>query len=509
MKKFTGLVIILAALVLFSYYGMGYLTEKTVRKDLNIVNQSNGLTAHIESYKRGWFTSKAMLNWGLHVPEHVVTTASGQSETVPAQDYSMKMPLTIHHGPIIFANKTVKFGLGYAHTELSLPQKFAEQLSNTFSAESTQPKLDLSLFVSYLNNTGIDVSVPAFKLIAKEGNGQLDWLGMTSSTSLSSDMDNIDGNLTVDGLRIIKDQVKTIMSSVTSEYNLHRTKIGLYTGDASLSFPSLVVTNNDKKIFELSQFDVHSDTNIEDGLFNSHFKSSVDKIMANDKTYGPGHLEIAIRNLDADALAKINQQANQIQQGSDAQRQQALLAILPELPQLLSKGAEFEVTEMTFVMPQGTVEGNLLVSLPKSETANPFELIQKIQGNGKIKVPAVVVKDLLTESIRQRMMSPPQPQTVQQGIAQQMQQQAGQPANTGNTSGTAPATPETPAATAPTNPAVIAQQAAAAADNQLASMVQSGILVSQGNDYIIEMTLNQGQLTVNGKPFNPAMLKLQ
>lgn len=106
-------------------------------------------------------------------------------------------------------------------------------------------------------------------------------------------------------------------------------------------------------------------------------------------------------------------------------------------------------------------------------------------------------------------MSPPQPQTVQQGIAQQMQQQAGQPANTGNTSGTAPATPETPAATAPTNPAVIAQQAAAAADNQLASMVQSGILVSQGNDYIIEMTLNQGQLTVNGKPFNPAMLKLQ
>ncbi|KTD28036.1 MULTISPECIES: YdgA family protein [Legionella] len=509
MKKFTGLVIILAALVLFSYYGMGYLTERTVRHDLSMVNQSNGLSANIESYKRGWFTSKAVLNWGLHVPEHVVSSTDGQSETVPAQDYSLKMPLTIHHGPVIFANKSVRFGLGYAHTELTLPQKFAEQLSNAFSAESTQPKLDLSLFVSYLNNTGIDVSVPAFKLIAKEGNGQIDWLGMTSSTSLSSNMDKVDGNLTVDGLRITKEQIKTILSSITSEYNMHRTDIGLYTGDASLSFPSLVVTNSEKKIFELSQFDVHSDTNIEDGLFHSHFKSSVDKIVANDKTYGPGHLEIAIRNLDAVALAKINQQANQIQQGSDAQRQQALLAILPELPQLLSKGAEFEVTEMNFVMPQGTVEGNLLVSLPKSEAANPFELIQKIQGNGKIKVPATVVKNLLTESIRQRMMSSPQPsQTIQQGIVQQMQQQqAAQPMNSGNAASSAPATsaPTVP----PTDPAVIAQQAATAADNQLASMVQSGVLAVQGDDYVVEINLNQGQLTVNGKPFNSAMLKFQ
>lgn len=506
MKKFTGLVIILAVLVLGSYYGMGYLTEKKVREDLQIVNQSNGLTANIESYKRGWFTSKAILNWNLLVPEHVITSAEGQSETIPAQEYQMKMPLTIHHGPVIFADKRIKFGLGFAHTELSLPEKFAQQFNDTFSSSSTQPKLDLSLLVSYLRKTSIDFAIPAFKLIAKQGNGQIDWLGLTSATNLSSDRKKVYGNITVDGLNIAKDQVKTTMSAVTSEYNLHRTDTGLYMGDASLSFPSLIVTNNDQKIFELAQFDIHSDTNIEEGLFNSHFKSSLGRIVVHDKTYGPGHVEIAIRNLDAVVLAKINQQVNQIQGSDTALRQQALLAMLPELPQLFSRGAEFEVTEMNFVVPQGTVEGNLLVSLPRSETSNPFELVQKIQGTGKLKVPAEVVKRILAESFRHRTLTQQQlSASSQQNQAQPMPQQGEQAVVTKNSANTAQTTTTTPVE----DPNVVAQQADAAADKQIATMIQSGVIVVQGSDYVIELSLKQSQFMINGKPFNPEMLKFQ
>ncbi len=498
MKKSIGLVVIIAALVLCSYYVMGIVTEKTVKKDLREVNQSNGLSTEIEAYDRGWFKSKALLKWSLQVPEHVITAAGGQSETVPAEVYRLEMPITIHHGPVIFTDKTVKFGFGYAHTDLSLPAKMVEQFNNTFTSGSTQPKLDLSLLISYLNNTSIDVAAPAFKLIAKQGNGQFDWLGMTSATTVSPNMKKIAGNFTIEGLRIVKDQLMTVMSAITSEYNLHKSDSGLYLGDASLSFPSLAVTNNDKKIFELGRFDAHSDTNIEEGLFSSHFKASLEKIALNDKVYGPGRLELAIRNLDADVLAKINQQANQIQQGSDSQRQQALLALLPELPKLFSKGAEFEISELNFVMPQGTIEGNLLVSLPKIENANPFELIQKVQGNGKVRVPTVVVKNFLTEVIKQKLMSPPQPQTIQQGIIQQMQQAGQAGSNAGDTQPPAPIT----------DPAVAAQQAATMADKQLSTMVQSGVLTTQGDYYVVEISLNQGQLKINGKPFNPAMLKV-
>lgn len=495
MKKFIGLVVILAALVLGSYYGMGYLTERKIKESLNIVNQSNGLTANIMQYDRGWFTSTATFDWRLQVPERVIQAADGQSQTIPAKDYKMQMPVTIYHGPIIFSKKGAKFGLGYAHTDLTLPADYAQQFNNLFTTESTKPTLGMSFFVSYLGNSSVETSIPAFKLFAKQGNAKLEWLGMTTSTTVSSNLDNVDGKITIDGLKFTKDQINTTMSTITSEYDLHKTKSGLFLGDASLSFPSFVVMSSNKKLFEIGQFDFHTDSGIEDGLFSSHLKTSLEKVVANDKTYGPGNLEVAIRNLDAEVLARLNQQAQQIQQGTDLERQKAMLSMLPELPKLFSKGAEFEITEMNFVMPQGTIEGNLMVSLPKGELGNPFELIQKIQGNGKLKVPAVVVKQIMTESIKQKMAS--QQQTTQQESTQQENAQQTQPEN-------ATAAANTQAASDSTD---VVQQASTLADKQLAAMVQSGVITQEGTDYMLEVSLNQGQLMVNGKPFSPAMLK--
>ena len=69
MKKLAGLIIILAVLILGGYYGMGVLTERTIKKNIEVINQSNGLFAQIEQYNRGWFSSDAKIKWRLHVPE--------------------------------------------------------------------------------------------------------------------------------------------------------------------------------------------------------------------------------------------------------------------------------------------------------------------------------------------------------------------------------------------------------------------------------------------------------
>ena len=172
MKKLTGLVVILAVLILGGYYGMGVITEQTVKNNLEIVNQSNGLFAEVVEYNRGWFKSNATLNWRLHVPERMVKSASGQSQAEPAQDYQMQMPLTIYHGPFIFADDGLKFGMGYAKTDLTLPAKYAEQFNTFFTGESTKPKMDMSLLVNYFNSSKVNMAIPEFKLIAKQGNAQ-------------------------------------------------------------------------------------------------------------------------------------------------------------------------------------------------------------------------------------------------------------------------------------------------------------------------------------------------
>lgn len=495
MKKLLGLVVILAALVLGGYYGMGVVTERTVKHNLDAVNKSNGLYVKIASYDRGWFSSLASLDWRLHVPERIVKTADGQTETVPAQDFEMQMPLTIYHGPVIFANNTIKFGLGYAHTDIPMPAKYNEQFTSIFTSDSTQPKLDLSMFVNYLNNSEVEIAVPSFKLIAKKG-GEFSWMGMTSSVDVSSDASKIKGSFNVEGMQFTKDDIKATVGEITTEYNLHKTNSGLYLGDANLSFPTMLVNTKDVKTFELTDLDVHSSCDVEGGLFHSHFKSSVDKIFANGKTYGPGNLEMAIKNLDADVLANINQQVNNAQQGTDEQRQQSMLAIIPEVPKLFSKGAEFEISDLSFVMPEGTVEGSLMVNLPKGDTTNPFELMQKVQGKGKLKVPADLIKLVLNESNKQKILSQtsvdPQAQQVNESTSAVTTTSAGASVTTTTTSTTTPD---------------LSQQVAAMTDAQLAAMMQSGLIVQDGSYYVVEVALNQGNLLVNSKPFNPAMMK--
>ncbi|KTD64668.1 YdgA family protein [Legionella spiritensis] len=481
MKKITGLVVILAVLVLGGYYGMGVITERTVKNNLDVVNKTNGLFADVVEYDRGWFKSQASLDWRLHVPEHMAKTPDGQNKMEPAQNYQMQMPLTIYHGPFIFADNGLKFGLGYAQTNFDLPAKYSEQFNALFTAESTKPTLDVSLLVNYFNTSKITMSVPQFKLIAKQG-GQFDWMGMDSHVNVSSSMNEISGNFTIDGMRFAKDQQTADIGSISSNYNMHRTDKGLYLGDASISLPSIMIKKQDQVLFELQDFNAQTDSDISGGLLNSNFKSSIDKIVVNGKTYGPGMFAMSIRNLDADALVRINELASKAQQGTDIEKQQAMLAIMPELPKLLSRGAVFEVSDMNFNMPEGTIEGNVKISLPESNVSNPFEMMQKIQGNGKLKVPAPVLKQIIAESVKQKVMKT---------AMQQAMQASSDPSN----------------AQPVTLDQNLASQVAEQTDKQINAMVQSGVLVENGKDYVVEITLNQGKLTVNGQAFNPAMLK--
>ncbi|KTC92477.1 YdgA family protein [Fluoribacter dumoffii] len=485
MKKFTGLVIILAVLILGGYYGMGVLTEKTIRKNIEVIDQSNGLYAEIQKYNKGLFSSEAQIKWNLHIPERVVKDENGQPKTLPAQDFTMEMPLTIHHGPVIFTNKRVHFGLGYAEAVFPFPPQYNEQFNAQFTPDSVKPQLDLSIFVNYLNESTVNFQVPNFKLMAKDGTGNFEWLGMDSSTTMSSGMRKVEGKIKLNGLNATKDDTKIMLSKVSSDYDLHETPAGLYLGDANFSLPIFDVFVKDQKMFEILDLSIKSDSDIEQHLFNTHFNVTVKSILANGQNYGPGDLEVALRNLDADVLAKINQQTTEMQNGNDIQRQQAMLALLPELPKLFNKGAEFEISKLSLRIPQGQIEGNLFINLPKGENANPFEMMQKIQGKAKLQVPAEAVKAIMKQSVIQQIAKKPE---LQQTLTEQLQ------ANQTAAQTTQPA---------PT----VEQLAEMQATKQVNALQQSGLITVQGTDYVIEVSLDQGKFTINGKPYDPSMMK--
>lgn len=497
MKKILALVIILAVLLLGSYFATGLITERTLKKDVHMVNQSNGLHVEIQQYNRGWFSSTADFKWQMHVPERVVTADDGQSKTVPAQDYTLGMPVKIYHGPIMFADK-VRFGLGYADTKLTLPEKYHAQFNQYFTKDSTKPELKMGVLVNYFNKSNFRVNIPAFQLIFKEDNTRFEWQGMVTDVAVSNNPKRVDGGLTIEGINFHTGDFIAALGQVSSDYDMQQSKSGLYTGDAALRVPSLDIKEKNNTIFDLKSLGLETSSDVEDGLFRSDFKASLDKIIAHGKHYGPGRLEMSIKNLDAQVMAKINQQLNQLQEGTDEQQQQALFALLPDVPKLVGKGAEFSISELNFKMPEGELDGNMLITLPKSDNTNPFQLLQKVEGRGTLKIPAKVLRQILVQSTKEQLMH--EPELVSQDSASADALDNGADAVDNQADGELPKDKVTLAD--------IEQKAEKQTDKKLENLVQSGVLHQKDDVYIIELKLENAQLLVNGKPFNFDMIKL-
>lgn len=486
MKKIVGLAVILLVLVLGSYYGMGYLTEKKIKENIHFMNRSKDLSASVLEYKRGWFTSSAVLNWHVHVVQQGGQNTNPPSQLLSAKDYDVKVPVKIYHGPVVFHPRGVQFGLGYAHVRLIFPKKYLqEQFNASLVKVSVEPQAVIDFFINYLGNTRIDMSVPAFKLLTQTDASFFDWLGMSTTTTLSSKLDRVNGQVKIDGINYEKNKTKLLLKEVSSNYRLHKTEKGLFLGEVALAIPSFIMVDEQGRQLELKYLQAESDSDIENGLFHSRFKASIEKINAPEQAYGPGNIKLAIRNLDADALIQLNNLARQAKEGNNLEIQRIFAIMATELPKLFSKGAEFEIQEMDFVLPEGKMQGSLAISLPKGGLGGNFlEVMQKIHGRGKLKMPMIVIKRLVTESIRQKMTSPQQ--TKQQtNISEQLQPQSS----------------VNEAAQVAADSKDISQQVNILAEKQLADLIKEGVLLPQGSDYFIEVELNQGRLTINGKPY--------
>jgi uncharacterized protein YdgA (DUF945 family) len=538
MKKVIGSVTTLAALVLASYYSTGFVTERTLKKNLVMIDQTSGLSVQIANYDRGLFTSQVKLVCQVQTPDHFVKNEAGDMTLVPSKAFTLDMPITIYHGPVIYAgNHGVHFGLGYANSELVLPEAYLAQFTKDYTADSTTPKIDLSLFVTYLNKTMLHLDIPAFHVVTKLDKSQLDWLGLKSEHTFSSNMNEAEGDVVVDGVRLTQGDNVAVIEKLVSTYDLHRSSLGLYLGDVSINIPTFTVMQKDVKEFELQSLQVASSSDVEENLFGSSFHASFEKMQSHDKNYGPGRMSFSIKNLDAPTLVEINQKMGEMQRGSDTQRQQAALAVLPDLPKLFGKGAMIEVSELNVVGPDGEVDGSLHVTLPKGNEGNPFQLMQKIEGAGKLKMPCSLFKSMIVHSEKKKLLAA-SAASEKQNISSEAPSTPDQTAPTlaTKTQETSAAAPEVIAMkdsnpmsagidgsvskqpiqdTSPTvtesvptpSSVTIEAQADSEADKCIDRLIKAGTIVKKDTDYLIDVKLSGGQFSVNGRQLSADMLQ--
>ncbi len=503
MKKIFGIVILLVVVVIGGYFSTGLITERTLKKNLSTLNQANGFSAELVSYHRGLFQSTADLTWRTQIPEKVVKKDDGASLVVPPKVYSFDMPLVIYHGPVMFGGGRVRFGLGAAHGELSLPDAYASEFAEKFSPKSTKPHLGINLFVTYLNKTHLEVSLPAFQLMTKNEKSEFEWLGMNSDLRFSPESTRLQGHFMLEGLRLIKQKFRVIVNKVTSSYDVHKAENGLFLGEANLKLPVLQVTDKDQTEFEVKQFEVNSKSTLDKGLFASSFHAAFANLASRENKYGPGEFDVSIKNLDGAVLAELNQRLNQLQHldTKGGQAQQILLSLLPELPKLLGKGAVFEIGTLKLGLPEGAIDGAMSLVFPESDLDSPLQVLPKIHGEGHLSMPAPFFKSMLVRSYKQQLLRAHE-MAEQEKQDQKALAKSVEPAH----SDAKPDAVKEDGNAAPVTIAELNQQAVHKADQKIEDLIRLGALQAKGADYVLELKLSSGRLLVNGHPFHSGML---
>jgi uncharacterized protein YdgA (DUF945 family) len=461
MKKGTALLISFLLLILIAYYVMGVIVERTLNNNLSTLPNTSILSVHLDKYQRGLFSSRAILAIKMHIPEQ--TTEDGRLKVDPAVDFDLEFPLIINHGPVIFTDHGIRFGMGEATTQL---------------------QTHYNVLINYLNKTIFTYTLPsfAFKINVRSEDFQFEWLGARDLFSISANMKKLDSHFILYGLNGSGNNVVFKLGKVIHNIQLTHAQDGLWLGHTDLSIPSATISTGDKNNFDLKSFNFMLGSDLNEGALNFKSEISLKKLLLDDKVYGPSTLKWGIRNLDPVAMASINQlEWKMLENNPDSNL--LTLKLLAELPKLLAKGAELELSEMILNFPEGKITGSFKIFLPKNENA-PGKLLQEAHGEGQFKASIAVVKQLTTFFIEEEL----QKQAAKTQVLSSAQQ-----------SGATPATTNAPMPAA-TN---IHDEAQKQAKQNIQTLVNKGLLKIDGTDYVLNFKLENGQFIINGQPFNP------
>lgn len=497
MKKIIAFTLVLIAILMGGYYITGGLIESNLKKNISNLDNTNKIKVSISGYKKGFIKSEAQLNWELIIPAKVIMQ-DGKRIFKPSKTYYAYMPLTVYHGPIIFHANKIQFGLGLATSHIMLPGKYIEQFNEKYTSDSTKPELDLDIFVNYFNNTSIKLRAPQFHLIANNDNSDFAWSGMTTEIDLSSNMQEVNGKVIIAGVTWLQDKTLSVLKNVESYYQLHKSDFGLYLGDSRLHIPEGKVTQNDSQLIEVKELDFKANSFIENKLFNSSLKINLDKFYIYNEIYKNCSVDFYLRNLDAQVLLTINNILKSAQNRSERERKQAILSILPELPKLVNKGAEIEVSDFNIAMHDGVIRGNMLISMPKDNNINPFYLVQRTRGIGHISISKKLLKTILTH-LYEKSNNTVTSSNTDSDLMQKNVSGAALQNKSNNSSDDSVSLLEED----------LHQKAAKLANNKLEDMIKLGVLIPAGEEYVTDIKILQGRIIVNDKPFNPDMLRFK
>ncbi|MFV1997462.1 MAG: YdgA family protein [Acidiferrobacterales bacterium] len=461
MKRALTVISVVSLLLAIAFaaapYWMGMQIESAINDAVKGMTTRTGITSTNVSFSRGWLKSEA--NSKILLPTTpIVIDATHRIEHGP-------LPLSqLLSGDFAPALALIKTTLRFT-SSIKAPAGLAESLK-TLPPVEIETVLDLSgngTSIFGLASASHKQGETTISWEAGKGQMQFDrkWKKIAAEFNLPLlSINSTRGELTIKNIRLISD--------------MYAGATGYMLGRNQLSVANFTM----KPFLDIQDIKLSAAAQSKGQFVTIRINYGVKALQIAKNNYGPGTLNLVIRNLDAKSLKQYENDMNQINSRALPQEQAQMMIIgkTLELAGKLSRNnPEIELTKLSFVAPDGQLTGKakfVVEGKEKDLSANPMLLLTAVKGSAELSIPQSLAKAVVMPQIQRDIRNLGREGKLSQSEATDL-------------------TPE-----------ALNKIAEEVYPKYLQEIGFDRWLVKQGDTYRFSMSVNGGQVTVNGAPLS-------
>lgn len=356
-NKIISFVIISSVLIVGLWsgttYWFGIKAEEYFEKVFQNASHLQGIKLVSASYHRGFTRSEAVTVLEVQEPS-----------TILAKNKSISFTLTheIIHGPFSIGELPdgtwqLKPLLAAIQTSPTLKSEIRHSFAELFDQIPEMASTRNYTVIHFDGSAESHLRIPAFRHSFDATDKILvDWKGLDFEVKFNSELTWFNGSLSVPGFAIVDENQDARLDGMKSGFDFRENEEGLLLGEASFDMDRAeFYDKKDHKSQRLVMegFRLHTASESAESAIHSFLSINIALLRSKDLECGPAVFRMAVRNLDAPSLVRLQEILGHSSSDKDTTR---IFSTLKEvLPNLLRRSPEIEVSQLEIK----TFDGNL------------------------------------------------------------------------------------------------------------------------------------------------------
>lgn len=399
------LALLIVIAVLATPFGFGYWADQRLDQLLEKMSDNGVLSLDVVKTERGWLESTSEVV--IEVRGDIARKYEEYQRKAGAEPEPLRCTVRnhIHHGPFPLVENS-KPAVAVVDSELVAGP----------NCQAIQERLKLSVR-TWLDFTGggvTQVAMPEQSVSADQGSGSVHWHGLEADIRFSGDFARVRTEVLSPGIDLSDSSADVSVRELRLHSDMHEGLHGLDLGTFDFTVASLEIAPKTRDGLKTSLGEMElrgASMEGDEATVDTEISLRAERLSAGDLEFGPARYVLALRNMDAAAMAKITEALNEARRKNLPEQQAGMLVgatLLGLLPDILKKGPVLEISELSIASPYGTAHGAARLTIDATDPAvlqNPLLLTQALVLDASLKVPEALLVALAKRSLAKEVAS--------------------------------------------------------------------------------------------------------